>query len=204
MEEGIMIPDNVEVPDFNPELQYLGEPTLDEKKKEWFFPVIDYSESDLKAIKIYKAEFERQKALNIEGEKKILADTLILSDSDALEKQAMFPIWEKLENGYKFTVNEKINCLNDKNEIVLFKVIQSHSKQIDWHPLIVPNLFSEVKIVNGIEVWKQPIGGDGKYPYINPLTTKPYQVSHKESLWENTHTGGLNVWEPGVFGWKKI
>jgi hypothetical protein len=55
-----------------------------------------------------------------------------------------------------------------------------------------------------IETWVQQQGNTGKYPYINPLTTKPYQVSHKSSLWENTHTGGLNVWEPGVFGWKKI
>jgi hypothetical protein len=55
-----------------------------------------------------------------------------------------------------------------------------------------------------ITLWVQPLGNNGLYPYLDPKTNKPYQVSHKESLWENTHTGGLNVWEPGVFGWKKI
>lgn len=55
-----------------------------------------------------------------------------------------------------------------------------------------------------ISEWIQPLGNNGLYPYLDQNTKKPYQISHKGSLWENTHSGGLNVWEPGVFGWKKI
>ena len=202
-----MIPDNVEVPDFNPELQYLGEPTWDEKTKEWFFPVIDYSESDLKAIQIYKAEFKRQKALSKESEKMILADTLILSDSDALEKQSIFPIWEKLDEGYSFkTIGEKFQSFDENKELGLFSVRQAHTKQSIFPPLLVPALWNQIKMKGSIEIWTQQLGNTGKYPYLDPLTGKPYIVSHKDSLWENTITsiGFLNTYEPGVFGWKKI
>jgi hypothetical protein len=192
MEESVLIPDNLEVPDFNPELQYLGEPTLDSNG--WFFPVIDYSENDLKAIKIYKAEFDRQKALNIEGEKKILADTLILSDSDALEKQSMFPIWEKLEDGFAFRVNEKYQSF-DGMELKLFKVIQQHSKQSNWNPLAVPALFIRVALENEILPWVQPTGAQDAYQIGD-------RVTHKGFTWESINAN--NVWEPGVFGWKKI
>jgi hypothetical protein len=202
MEEGIMIPDNVEVPDFNPETQYLGEPY--ETNGKWVFTIMDYSAIQIKSIQVQKLESQRQLLLKTESEKRIVSSLQILSDADALNNKQLYPIWERLKAGYQFALNEKVNALNNLNELLLFKVIQAHTKLDNWHPLIVSNLFSEVKIVNGVEVWKQPIGGDGKYPYINPLTTKPYQVSHKDSLWENTHTGGLNVWEPGVFGWKKI
>jgi len=204
MEESIIIPDNLPIPEFNPDRQYLGEPTFNEQTKEWFFPVINYSDIQIKSIIIQKEEYKRQLALKNESEKRIVSSLQILSDTDALTNKPLYPIWERLKTGYQFALNEKVNALNNLNEMLLFKVIQSHTKLDNWHPLVVSNLFSEIKIVNGVEVWKQPIGGDGKYPYINPLTAKPYQVSHKDSLWDNTHTGGLNVWEPGVFGWKKI
>ena len=194
MEESVIIPDNLKVPDFNPELQYLGEPTLDENSNQWFFPVIDYSESDLKAIKIFKAETERQKALNIEGEKKILADTLILSDSDALEKKSMFPIWEKLEDGYSFIVNEKCQSF-DGMELKLFKVIQQHSKQSNWNPLAVPALFIRVALENEILPWVQPLGAQDAYQIGD-------RVTHIGFTWESTFAN--NVWEPSVFGWKQI
>jgi hypothetical protein len=203
MEENTII-EEIKVPDFNPYTQYLGEPVFNEDTKEWFYSVMNYSDVQIKNIKIQIAESQRQSLLKTESEKRIVSSLQILSDTDALANKGLYPIWERLKTGYQFALNEKVNALNNLNEMLLFKVIQAHTKLDNWHPLIVPNLFSEVKIVNGVEVWKQPIGGDGKYPYINPLTTKPYQVSHKDGLWENTHTVGLNVWEPSVFGWKKI
>jgi len=197
MEESIIIPDNLPIPNFNPDRQYLGEPTFNEQTKEWFFPVIDYSENDLKAIKIYKAEFDRQKALSIESENKILEESFILSESDSLEKQAIFQIWEKLELGYQFEVGKKYQSF-DGEELKLFSVIQPHKKQIDYVPIKVPNLFNLIVIQNGIEVWKQPIGGNGKYVFDSVVT-------HKGFTWKNTHPKpNLNVWEPGVFGWKQI
>jgi hypothetical protein len=48
------------------------------------------------------------------------------------------------------------------------------------------------------------IGGDGKYPLIDPATNEPYRVVHNGRLWQNNHQGGLNVWEPGVFGWTDL
>lgn len=45
-----------------------------------------------------------------------------------------------------------------------------------------------------VEPWRQPTGGDGRY--VLGAT-----VSHKGEIWVSVH-GGLNVWEPGQYGWE--
>ena len=172
------------------------------------YEVIPWSDERIKQQAIDEAEAKRQELFQAEAEKdletRVMAPFQALTDAQALEKKDIYPIWEKLADGYAFNLNQKINALNDKKEVCLYKVIQAHVKQSDWHPSKLPALFSEIKMAGAIEIWTQPTGGDGKYPLIDPKTTKPYQVIHKGSTWENTHTGGLNVWEPGVFGWKKL
>jgi hypothetical protein len=191
-------------PSYNSENQRKGAIYFDAVNDVFTYAVNDITESELIEQKKNIAENERLLKIQEEQEKAIIDQFQnITDDEQALENQAIYPIWDNLADGYSFVVGKKYQSF-DGLELKLFKVIQSHTKQADWNPVLVPALFSEIVISNGVEVWKQPIGGDGKYPYINPLTAKPYQVSHKDSLWENTHTGGLNVWEPGVFGWKKI
>lgn len=43
--------------------------------------------------------------------------------------------------------------------------------------------------------WTQPIGGDGRY-------VQGSIVEHAGQQWISTHNG-LNVWEPGVYGWEE-
>lgn len=46
--------------------------------------------------------------------------------------------------------------------------------------------------------WVQPYGGSGTY-------VEGAKVTHKGFHWINVHPApSLNVWEPGVFGWKQV
>lgn len=57
---------------------------------------------------------------------------------------------------------------------------------VGWHQVVE----------EGYPIWTQPTGGDGKWPLGSIVT-------HKDMVWEATQGdgSGLNVWEPGVFGW---
>lgn len=127
------------------------------------------------------------------------------TNDDIVKYKNLYPLWEDFEDGFSFPLELKVNYIDDQLEIRLFKCIQSHNKQSNFNPVVTPALWSEIIIGNGgIEVWTQPIGGDGKYPYIDPLTGNPYIVTHNGFTWQNNHQGGLNVWEPGVFGWVQV
>lgn len=63
MEESVLIPDNLPIPDFNPELQYLGKVQFNEASKEWFWPVLNYTDAQLENIK--RANVKRQANLII-------------------------------------------------------------------------------------------------------------------------------------------
>ena len=118
-----------------------------------------------------------------------------------------YPVWGDLDNGHSFSLSDKVSLIEqteDDYELVFYNCIQAHNKQSDWSPHITPALWSKVTIQGEIEVWSQPTGGDGKYPYLDPNTGEQYLVTHNGSTWRNTHQGGLNVWAPGVFGWEEV
>lgn len=189
---------DVVYPAYNSESERLGELYFDDLNEEFIYRVIPIPESELIARKQDLAESERQTKIQAEQEKAI-TDTFqaIVDEKVLLENQSIYPIWEKLEDGAKMEAGKKYQSF-DGAELALFKVIQTHAKQSDWEPIKTPALFSQIKIVAGVEVWTQPIGGSGKYVF-------GAKVSHKGGNWENTHAApSLNVWEPGVFGWKAI
>jgi len=168
------------------------------------YQVIDLTEEEIQSRVISQAQNSREEIIQVKIKAQVEAEFQSISDdSEALESKEAFPIWEDLEDGFEFTAGYKVQSL-DALELKLFKIIQPHAKQSDWMPNITPALWSKIEVTVGMEIWSQPTGGDGKYPYLDPKTSSPYRVSHKTNTWENTHQGGLNVWEPGVFGWKKI
>lgn len=128
------------------------------------------------------------------------------TDEEIEKYKNLYPLWEDQTDGFTFSVDYKVNYIDSTYNVRLFKCIQSHAKQSDWTPAATPALWSEIIIGSGgIEVWIQPIGGDGKYPYIDPLTGNPYQVTHNGLTWvNNVPAPTLNVWEPGVYGWTQI
>jgi hypothetical protein len=144
-------------------------------------------------IKLEQAEIEKVQALT--------------DPEEILQNEYIFPIWEDMPDQYPFALNKKYRSL-DGMTLKVFNCIQPHNKvesDPSYIPINAPALWSLIEIgAGGIEVWTQPTGGDGKYPYEDPLTGEPYKVLHNGSTWENNHQGGLNVWEPGVYGWTLI
>jgi hypothetical protein len=128
-------------------------------------------------------------------------------DETAVAVQAIYPFWDSYANktpAFWFEENFKVNDF-EGNELFLYKIITPHGWQSDRKPSETPALWSKIIIGgDGIEVWTQPIGGDGKYPLINPITSLPYEVKNNTITWRNRRT--LNVSEPGTngSGWLQI
>ena len=191
---------DVVIPDLK-ENQRRGQLIYNKESDTVTYEVIDIPESELKQRVISQAQGTREEVIQAKIKAQVETELqAITDDSEALENAPAFPIWEDLEDGFDFKNPFKVQALVDM-ELKLFKIITPHLKQSDWHPNITPALWSKIEFSGGIEVWAQPTGGDGKYPYLDPSTGLQYQVTHNGQTWRNIHQGGLNVWAPGVFGW---
>lgn len=183
-------------PVYDASIERLGDLVIN--GNEVTYEVIPLTEQEIETKK--RNELNNQKKATIQAKlsKSVIEEAQALTDDkEILANNILYEFWEVFENGYTFSLDLKLNRLiND--EVRTFKVIQSHNKQSDWQPENFPSLFSEIVMSGGIEVWSQPIGGDGKYP-------NPYQVIHNGKTWNNTvDAPTLNVWEPGVFGWEEV
>ena len=121
------------------------------------------------------------------------------------ETPALFSVYRANTDGAEWIPNEDVIAGDERTfSNKKWTCIQQHTTQLGFEPDVTPALWREVQIENEIEVWVQPIGGDGKYPLNDPNTGENYIVSHNGKTWRNIHQGSLNVWEPGVFGWEEI
>lgn len=167
---------------------------------------VDKTPEELTVMK--KNELARNKQIDTQA---LLVQSLMQESQVAttLDKIAsyknLYPLWEDQPDGFQFSLEYKVNYIDSNINLRLFRCIQAHAKQASWNPVAVPALWSEIILsAGGIEVWTQPIGGDGKYPYIDPLTGLPYKVLYNGFTWENNYQAGLNVWVPGEFGWTQL
>lgn len=195
----------VVIPTFDSATQKRGN-TLILSGYNYTYEVIALTESEILDRTLNEAESARQARLQQE-QVKIVEEKFqaIEDDADIIENADAYPLWRNIEDGFNFPLNFKTRDFDENNELQIFRVIQSHNKQSDFMPNIVPALFSKILIGGGgIEIWTQPTGGDGKYPYLDPATGEPYQVIHNGFIWANNNQGSLNVWEPSVFGWTML
>jgi len=109
------------------------------------------------------------------------------TDADLLENKQVF---QSYRVGKAYLLGEKFRWM-DK----LWKVLLSHTSQLDWLPTIAPSLYVEITEPGTIAAWKQPVGAHDAYQ-------PPTQVTHNGFTWESTAEN--NVWEPGVYGWAQI
>lgn len=77
---------------------------------------------------------------------------------------------------------------------VTYEVIQPHTLSACWIPGQVPALYKIKADPGEIKDWVQPQGDHDAY-------AKGAVVKHNGDIWESEYDA--NVWEPGVFGWKK-
>jgi hypothetical protein len=189
-------------PSYNPNIERLGD--LIRNGENVTYEVLPLSDEEIQQRIKQSFESTRQEAIQLKLETQVLTEAQEATDiAEILENKPFYKFWEDYPDQFSFPANYKVNHLVDK-EVQTYRIIQPHNKQVDRRPNKVPALWTEITLSNGIEIWNQPTGGDGKYPYLDPATGEPYRVLFNGETWENNHQGGLNVWQPGVFGWKKI
>jgi len=123
----------------------------------------------------------------------VVSQQQTLPDNDALEVQAIYPMWNGDFKAY--ILNEKCQHFNSANELKLYKCVQAHTSQLDWNPANVPALFTQITPAGQIDDWVQPTGAQDAYQIGD-------KVTHNGFTWESINAN--NVWEPGVFGWIQI
>jgi hypothetical protein len=86
---------------------------------------------------------------------------------------------------------------------VLWWVIQQYDTAQWPDPLAVPALVVPARNPGEITEWVQPINQFFAYFLVNEFTGLPDEVFHNGQVWfvSQADGAGLNVWEPGVFGW---
>jgi hypothetical protein len=77
---------------------------------------------------------------------------------------------------------------------LVYECVIGHRTQEDWTPDVTPNLWKVVRMEEWPE-WVQPAGAHDAY-------AKDAKVAHNGEHWMSDYDG--NVWEPGVFGWRKV
>lgn len=96
------------------------------------------------------SEYEKVQALNILNADKIVA----LDDASALVVKALFRTWKSYLDAQEQKEDDEPNVVIPAGERVyyddrLFKTRQAHTPQADWHPDVVPALFTEITLEDG-------------------------------------------------------
>lgn len=106
-----------------------------------------------------------------------------LTDEQAIAAPVLFPIWQA---GVEYKVGDRVRYNNK-----LYKVVQDHTSQNGWEPIIVASLYASLlidEVNNTILDWIQP---ESTNPYM--LNDKVY---HNGKFWISTINN--NTWEPDV------
>lgn len=77
---------------------------------------------------------------------------------------------------------------------LVYECVIGHRTQDDWTPDVTPNLWKVIHMEEWSE-WVQPAGAHDAY-------AKDAKVAHNGEHWMSDYDG--NIWEPGVFGWRKV
>lgn len=96
------------------------------------------------------SEYEKVQALNVLNADKIVA----LDDESALVVKALFRTWKSYLDKQEQKEDDEPNVVIPVNERVyyddrLWKCRQAHTPQADWHPDIVPAMFTEITLEDG-------------------------------------------------------
>lgn len=131
----------------------------------------------------------------------IQSNTEIMADeSKMMEVASLFHTWEELlatKKEYPAGTVFKWG-LNSDGETQLWSFISAYTPQEIYTPDVDISHYKKVGITDdGYPLWTQPLGATDAYK-IGDI------VSHNGQLWQCTQGdgAGLNVWEPGVYGWE--
>lgn len=88
---------------------------------------------------------------------------------------------------------------------VFWWVIQQYDTAIWPDPTVIPALIVPARMPGEVTTWIQPLNQFTAYALLNAFTGEPDYVEHAGHVWyvEQADGAGWNIWEPGVFGWRK-
>ena len=117
-----------------------------------------------------------------------------LTDEQAMEVAAIYDPWEV---GKSYTVGNIVAYgENGVGDPQLYKVVQTHTSQVDWTPDTAVSLFTAIGLDDsGYPVWAQPTGAHDAYNTGDI-------VNYNGVLYESLIDG--NVYSPDAYpaGWK--
>ena len=89
---------------------------------------------------------------------------------------------------------------------ILWWVIQAYDTATWPDPVAVPALVVQARVPGEVTIWVQPLNQFTAYYLHNPFTGLPDQVTHNGKTWyvSQGDAAGMNIWEPGVFGWLEV
>ena len=76
---------------------------------------------------------------------------------------------------------------------LVYECVIGHKTQSDWTPDVTPNLWKVISLEEW-PLWIRPTGAHDAY-------AKDAQVTWNDEHWISDYDA--NIWEPGVFGWRK-
>ena len=155
---------------------------------EWEVVDIEFTEAEIQNKEAQKA----MEMLNMDFQ----AQVQTLPDEQALTVPTVFPLWAV---GVSYQVDFKVRY----NE-VLYKVIQAHTSQEEWHPDVAVSLFTKV-IVGEVD---PGTGEQVVLDWVQPDSTNPYmkgdRVIFEGVVYESTVDN--NIWAPNAYpqGWSVV
>lgn len=184
-------------PSYNSETKKRGTIYFDEENDVFTYHVVDKSPEEIQSQLTAEAEATKQQLIQQKVEAQIVNEAQQSDDTNALDNQALFPMWQI---GFDYTVDFKCQHFTAENELVLFKCIQPHTSQSDWQPKDVPALFVRVAYPNEIPVFVQPTGAHDAYQIGDKVLFPDENGSVYESLIPN------NVYSPLTYpqGWQLV
>jgi hypothetical protein len=110
-----------------------------------------------------------------------------LDDETALDAVVLHPEWA---SGMEYQVGTKV-----RHGGMVYRCLSAHTAQDSWLPDNAPSLWTKVLKGEGATLpWQQPDSTNG---YM-----RGDKVTHNGFVWISDLDN--NVWEPGIYGWRKV
>lgn len=113
-----------------------------------------------------------------------------LTQDEMLMLVGLYPAWGAA--GKQYNIGDLV-AYNAQ----IFRCVQAHTSQSDWHPDIVPALWTATVPAGVIPEWVQPTGAQDAYNIGD-------RVIFEGAVWESVINA--NVWSPTVYpaGWTRV
>jgi len=160
-------------PSYNTQTQKLGDLVLDGDV--YTYEVLDLPQEEINQRIINQSSSEKEQLIQEKLANEVVTQAQSDDDTTALDNQALFPLWE---DGFDYAVDYKCQDFDADNNLVLYKCVQAHTSQSDWHPKDVPALFTKVAYPGEVPVWVQPTGAQDAYN-IDDVVWYPTENSQK-------------------------